>query len=285
MATIVEPQANPVSCQILEHMLEQIDRTPSCDEPYSHIFFEQLFPDDIYAEMMAAMPCPRDYRPLSLTKHQKADGTSTRDVLPLNAEGLSRMSESQRQLWSSVADALTAPELKSVVFSKLATDLARRFHCRPQGVDRIVSYTRPSLFRDLEGYEIAPHPDGRAKIVTMQIYLPADRSQLGLGTAVYRRRLKSLAGLYDWRAPVRASQAVPLSAQQRLRVCRVEFAGQEELARPRRDSGRLRRAEFDPEHLLRRTEPDVLRPASNGACLPEFAWRGSSGSYRFQFLK
>ncbi len=200
MATILEPRANPVSCQILEHMLEQIDRTPSCDEPYSHIYFEQLFPEDIYAEMMAAMPCPRDYRPLSLTKHQKADGTSTRDVLPLNAEGLSRMSESQRQLWSSVADALTAPELKSLVFNKLATDLARRFHCRPQGVDRIVSYTRPSLFRDLEGYEIAPHPDGRAKIVTMQIYLPADRSQLGLGTAVYRRRLTSLAGLYDWRA-------------------------------------------------------------------------------------
>ena len=198
MATIVESQANSVSCQILDHMLEQIERTPSCDEPYSHVYFENFFPDDVYAEMMAAMPCPRDYRPLSLAKHQNAQGVSTRDVLPLNGEGLARLSESQRELWSGVAEALTSPQLKAVLFRKLATDLARRFGCRKQEVERIVSYTRPSLFRDLEGYEIAPHPDGRAKVVTMQLYLPADRSQLGLGTAVYKRRFQSLAGLYDW---------------------------------------------------------------------------------------
>ena len=32
----------------------------------------------------------------------------------------------------------------------------------------------------------------------MQLYLPADRSQLELGTAVYKRRLTSLRGLYAW---------------------------------------------------------------------------------------
>jgi hypothetical protein len=76
--------------------------------------------------------------------------------------------------------------------------LSRRFQCDEDEVERIVSYTKPSLFRDLEGYEIAPHPDGRAKIVTMQLYLPVDRSQIHLGTAVYKRRFKSLAGLYSW---------------------------------------------------------------------------------------
>jgi hypothetical protein len=148
--------------------------------------------------MLAAMPDPEDYRPLSLKKHQNAAGVSTRDVLPLSDEGLSRLRPSERELWAGIAAALTAPELKVAVFHKLATDLARRFHCRRNEVERIVSFTRPMLLRDLEGYEIAPHPDGRAKIVTMQIYIPADRSQLDLGTAVYKRRFKSLQGLYSW---------------------------------------------------------------------------------------
>ncbi len=198
MATVVEPQTDQVCSQILEHLLDQLDCTPSCDEPYSHFYLDSIFPDDIYAEMMAAMPAPQNYQPLSLKKHQNAAGVSTRDVLPLSSEGLSRLPPAQRRLWSGVAAALSAPELKVAVFRKLATDLARRFHCPPQDVEQIVSYTKPSLFRDREGYEIAPHPDGRAKIVTMQIYIPADRSQLDLGTAVYRRRFKSLEGLFSW---------------------------------------------------------------------------------------
>ncbi len=198
MATVAEPQINQVACEILDHLLDRLDRTSACDEPYSHFYLERVFPEDVYAEMMAAMPAPHDYRPLSLKKHQNAAGVSTRDVLPLSTEGLAQLPAHQREIWKGVAAALTAPELKVAVFRKLATDLARRFNCRPEEVERIVSYTKPSLFRDLEGYEIAPHPDGRAKIVTMQLYIPADRSQLNLGTAVYRRRFTSLQGLYSW---------------------------------------------------------------------------------------
>ncbi len=32
----------------------------------------------------------------------------------------------------------------------------------------------------------------------MQIYLPRDRSQLDLGTGLYKRRFKSLKGLFSW---------------------------------------------------------------------------------------
>jgi hypothetical protein len=184
-------------------MLARLDDTAVHDEPYSHFYIERFFPDDVYDQMMRLMPDARCYRPLAIEKHQNSVGQSTRDVLPLNDAGMTQLTAPQRDLWSAVATALASPELKRAVFGKLVTDLARRFGITESRVTDIVSYTRPSLFRDLEGYEIAPHPDGRAKIVTMQLYLPADRSQLDLGTAVYTRSLTSLRGLVNWRGRFR----------------------------------------------------------------------------------
>jgi hypothetical protein len=198
MATVAAPPKNRISSRVLDHLLDQLDRTPACDEPYSHFYLENVFPDDVYAQMMAEMPAPIAYKPLSATKHRNAEGVSTRDVLPLHGDALQNLPGKQRELWSGVATALASQSLKQAVFSKLATDLARRFDCHRKDVERITSFTKPSLFRDLEGYEIAPHPDGRAKIVTMQLYLPADRSQLELGTAVYKRKFTSLKGIYSW---------------------------------------------------------------------------------------
>ena len=198
MATVVAPRQRQVASYILDHMLDRLDRTPVCDSPYSHFYMDGIFPDDVYAQMMANMPAPSLYKPLSATKHRNEQGVSTRDVFPLSGSGTAVLPEPQRKLWEGVATALAAQELKRMVFRKLSADLSLRFGVRREAVEEIVSYTKPSLFRDLEGYEIPPHPDGRAKIVTMQLYLPVDRSQLNLGTAVYKRSLTSLKGLFSW---------------------------------------------------------------------------------------
>jgi hypothetical protein len=191
------------SCQgtrnyVLDHMLHALRATPAVDEPFSHFYVENFFPDDVYAEMMDQMPDQAAYKPLSVENYHNRDGVSTRDVLSLDEQHLAALPVGQRELWEGIAAALAAPELKSLVFQKLATDLSARFGVNREEVSKIVSFCKPSLFRDLDGYEIAPHPDGRAKIVTMQFYLPRDRSQLELGTALYKRRLTSLKGLYSW---------------------------------------------------------------------------------------
>lgn len=196
MATINAQSS--VRTYILEHMLESLERTPSQDEPFSHFYIENVFPDDIYARMMEEWPAPDRYNPLDAAKYHNDQGISTRDVFSLDDEHLSALPLQKRELWGAVAAALAAPELKSLVFRKLATDLSARFGVPAGEVENITTYSKPSLFRDLDGYAIAPHPDGRAKIVTMQLYLPRDRTQLELGTALYRRRFHSLSGVYSW---------------------------------------------------------------------------------------
>ncbi len=196
MATVNVQQS--VRDYVLDHLLQRLRRTPAHDEPFSHFYLENVFPDDIYEQMMELMPAPAEYEPLSVDNYHNAKGQSTRDVMSLDEKHLGKLPAEKREFWEAIAGVLQSPELKKLVFQKLSTDLSARFGVSRAETTKITTFSKPSLFRDLDGYEIAPHPDGRAKIVTMQFYLPRDRSQLDLGTALYKWRLKSLKGLYSW---------------------------------------------------------------------------------------
>ena len=58
-------------------------------------------------------------------------------------------------------------------------------------------FPRPVVYSDLDGYAIKPHPDTRRKVLTMQIYLPADDSQRELGTTIYKI---SPMGVFAWKS-------------------------------------------------------------------------------------
>ena len=58
-------------------------------------------------------------------------------------------------------------------------------------------FPRPVLYTDLDGYAIKPHPDTRRKVLTMQIYLPADDTQRELGTTIYKI---SPMGIFAWKS-------------------------------------------------------------------------------------
>ena len=206
MAGVVQADLSAV---IKNHFLRTVNRTPAHQQPFSHIYFENVFPPDIYASILECMPDPALYTPLSDYKHKRADGASMRDVLALDDPGLANLPLEQRELWQALATALRSIELKMAIFRKLAPDLAYRFGVACDAVEKIVAFPKPSLYRDLDGYEIPPHPDGRAKIVTMQFYLPRDRSQIELGTALYKRHFNSVRGLYSWHGRFRKVKQFP----------------------------------------------------------------------------
>ncbi len=161
MATVGAEQS--IRTYVLDHFLQTLRRTPGQDEPFSHFYMENVFPDDLYADMMQMFPDPKCYKPLSVENYHNKKGGSTRDVLSLDEATLAKLPDSQRDLWEGIGSALRAPELKTLVFQKLSTDLATRFGCRPSEVNKVPAFPKASLFRDTDGYEIAPHPDGRRR--------------------------------------------------------------------------------------------------------------------------
>ena len=163
-----------------------VDAARVGEAPFFHLTLDQIFPDDIYAAMLAAMPAASDYRPMSgrSKENDMADGTHTRVKIDLFPEYIRTLPPDQRVVWDIVGRALCSEAVKEAFIRLLAPGLKRRF-----GADfaKVAMYPVPILTRDIPGYRIPPHPDTPWKGITAQLYLPRDDSAVHVGTIFHAR--------------------------------------------------------------------------------------------------
>jgi hypothetical protein len=167
-------------------IVERIDAGQMVDKPFFHLEFDRVFPDDVYAEMIAALPVAADYRPLPGRNkgNIRADGTSTRVKVDLFPEYIRHLPKDKRAVWNRVGRALTSDEVRAAFMRRLASGLARRFG---DGHARVGMYPIPVLTRDVPGYRITPHTDTHWKGITVQLYLPRDDRNANIGTIFHER--------------------------------------------------------------------------------------------------
>jgi hypothetical protein len=188
---------------IVRHLVATLDAARVDAVPFSHVALTGVFPADLYDELLANLPAIEHYYADNPKKYGRAaaqmsptvrpagldEPQSCRYLMPLSNENLAKLPEPAQAIWTGVAGALMAGEVKARLFDLFADDLCRRFRTERAGLTAMPAYPRPSLIRDLSGYWIEPHPDSPAKIVTMQLYLARDDRQRALGTSLYRRHL------------------------------------------------------------------------------------------------
>lgn len=176
--------AREIRARVLTHLLGRIRVAAVWDEPFSHTYFDEVFPADTYAALLAHLPPADRY---STGPREPNASYQSRTFYNLTTDRVCRFPAGCRDVWRGVVAALTDPELKRGLYAKLAPDLIRRYGVEEAAVPDLAGHARPTLYRDVEGFEIPPHPDTLKKVVTMHLYLPADLGQVGLGTALYRR--------------------------------------------------------------------------------------------------
>jgi hypothetical protein len=190
-------QAPGAAALLRDHIVAAVRASPLMREPFCHVYMENLVPTHLYTAMLQHLPPKELYVPLNPKKWVRADGTSTRDQFYLTPENIARLPEQAATLWRSVVHAVGDGMLKSALFAKLAPDLANRFSTAEEHVCEIDCVYEITLVRDTEDYRIKPHPDGLNKIVTMQMYLPEDTSQLDLGTSLFVRHRRLLGSTFE----------------------------------------------------------------------------------------
>jgi hypothetical protein len=171
---------------LIDTVVGNIEASRPVDAPFYHLEFDKVFPDDIYWQMVKALPVSADYRPLPGRNggNLREDGTSTRVKIDLFPEYIRHLPEHKRDIWDLVGRALTSSEVQDAFVEALAPGLSLRFGEEFRDVGM---YPIPVLTRDIPGYRITPHTDTRWKGITVQLYLPRDDKATHIGTIFHGR--------------------------------------------------------------------------------------------------
>ena len=172
--------------RLREFVVRAVEGAPAYETPFYHLVLDRIFPDDVYAAMLANMPEAADYRPMHGRSkgHDLADGTHTRVKIDLFPEYIRHLPPEKRGLWNVVGRALCSGEVRDAFMRRLAPALERRFGA---GHAKTGMFPIPVLTRDIPGYLITPHTDTHWKGITVQLYLPRDRSISHIGTIFHKK--------------------------------------------------------------------------------------------------
>lgn len=175
--------------RLVDHALNVINEAPAQGAPFPHVLFKGIFPSDVYQNLLAAFPSTTLFTKANPKHHTNEYGGSTRQRMTLSEEPLSALPDAQHMLWSTVRAVFGSDEIRAAIFFKLEKGLCRRFGVEREHVATIPAFPRGQIYSETDGYRIAPHPDTREKIVTMQFAFPADSSLIDVGTEFYSRSL------------------------------------------------------------------------------------------------
>ena len=174
--------------RVVKHLVERVTDAKLETWPFQHFYVTNIFPDDIYEQIIANLPAKASYLPFNAKRWKNSQGESTRDRLCLTEGELGRIDNTRRPFWETITETLEADNFRRVVYAKLAGDIAIRLGCPQDTVLEQPAYPNVMLVRDYQDYRIKPHPDGQPRVVTMQFYLPGKDDQDDLGTSLYIRR-------------------------------------------------------------------------------------------------
>ena len=110
-------------------MVGSVEQARAVEKPFYHLQFDRVFPDDIYAAMLAQMPVDRDYRALPGRNNGNIhdDGSATRVKIDLFPEYIRNLPAEKREVWDLVGRALCSDEVRDAFVRRLAPALERRF--------------------------------------------------------------------------------------------------------------------------------------------------------------
>jgi hypothetical protein len=166
---------------LIGYIVGSIDQAKAEAKPFFHLELDHVFPENVYAAMLEAMPSAADYRPMHgrSRSNDLDDGTHTRVKIDLFPEYIRHLPPEKLAIWRIVGAALCSEPVKNAFRRKLAPGLEKRFGSEFAAIGM---YPIPILTRDIPGYSIAPHTDTRWKGITVQLYLPSDDANTDIGT-------------------------------------------------------------------------------------------------------
>ena len=165
-----------------EHVIYKIANTPIRTYPYPHIYVENVFPEDFYAQLRANWPDPKAFTSLADTGRVYTGTYVERFVVPFKVPDIAKLSGDRRGFWNEFGNWFMADRFRETMIAKFHSYAQQRFgdglkHCRFE--------TDSLIVRDKTNFSIGPHSDAQHRLLSMLFYCPDDTSMSHLGTSIY----------------------------------------------------------------------------------------------------
>jgi hypothetical protein len=184
MTALAQRVTSDLTDELTAHAVASIEAADHFSFPFPHIVFRNFFPADFWRDLVRSVPTEG---------YSRFTVTGSRVALRLHGENIETIDSALRPLWAAVSAMLTSKGVERAIRNRLHDGLEIRARGdRVSCADDLKLVARPVIYRDRDGYWMKPHPDKRKKVVTMQLYCPADIRQEALGTTLYRASLKGM---------------------------------------------------------------------------------------------
>ena len=154
--------------QYFNETVLRIEKAPLLVNPFSHLMIEEVFPANLYADILKNLPDAFFY--------QSSASYPRRASFTLNDDNLVMLKSDTDlfQFWSRFKEAICG--------DKFLSALLKKFNVAPKGpLNPVIQ-----LIKDRDHYSIGPHTDIPQKLITLLFYLPSTVDQIHLGTSLYR---------------------------------------------------------------------------------------------------
>lgn len=170
--------------RILDSMISSIEESEIYTDPFTYCYLQQVFPDDIYSEILENLPDNSNFQELRHKDAVLESGYCTRKIMPIDKEVIEKSININKAFWHMIKKVLHSQDLKFAFFARLSHGLLRRHNIKD--IDLLAGYPKTGIFKDSAGFQITPHTDTLIKLVTTQLYLPSNDLQKSLGTSIYK---------------------------------------------------------------------------------------------------
>ncbi len=143
----------------VEHVIYRLRNAKINLYPYPHFYVANVFPEDFYTQLLAALPPEESYQPLS-------GGYANRKAAQGDLE-------------------LMRPFDTQYFGQSVLQCFMKQFFDRFPNADRAHFRQELRFIRDQEGYKIGPHTDAPQKVVSLLFYLPRTDADADCGTGIY----------------------------------------------------------------------------------------------------
>ena len=167
-----------------KHTIERIRKAPIRTNPFPHLFIEEIFPPDFYAEMQRHRMPDEDFRSLVSTGRVNKAYSAERLCYMPDQEPTAAASA---RFWQTLFAAYNDEDFLNVWLERFAPYLQKRID---DGFGFADNATNPRteifLMRDKRNYVLRPHTDVPSKAISVLFYLPPDARFEMLGTSLYK---------------------------------------------------------------------------------------------------